>query len=176
MMKSLREKAEEGKGVGNLQLSLREEQEVSLAKVNTVMVNSFPGIVFPALWAKLPYQHSSEWVSIPFLIGIFKMLLCNISELGFQKHPPTQESPHTQEQKKHLKSPPRSGSHLRLATRALNVARASTDVGQVSINWQLHVDWKGTKTIYEGGRDICNKEEISEFNFQGWLVQFQQGR
>lgn len=25
-------------------------------------------------------------------------------------------------------------------------------------------------------KDICNKEEISEFNFQGWLVQFQQGR
>lgn len=49
MMKSLREKAEEGKGVGNLQLSHGEEQEVSLAKVNTVMVNSFSGMVFPAL-------------------------------------------------------------------------------------------------------------------------------
>lgn len=115
-----------------------------------------------------------RWVpTLCLLTCILKILLCNISELAFQKHPSTHESPRSRT-KKHLKLPPRSGSRLRLVTKAWNIAWASTDVGQVSINWNLYVDWKVQRlSMKEGNKDICNKEKV---NFQGWLVQFQSGR
>lgn len=157
-----------GMGVGDDEISEREGRGRERGGKPTAQswggTGSFCGHRWPQSWSTLSLALSSllyepnypistvqDGFPSPASLAFLKCLY--VTSLNLDSKSTLQpKSPHTQEWKKHLKPPPRSGSHLRLATKALNVAQASTDVGQVSINWQLHVGWKGTKTIYEGGR------------------------